>query len=138
MDRPGGLSIFRMDRVSLKEPLMSRSLFRLCVVALAALTFSMVSTVATAQSSSSAPLSGAVVDKDGGVMPGVTVVVKDNATGTNLPAVVTNESGLFTVPSLTPGTYTVSVSLTGFKTAVVNDVKITTGVAANIGKVVLD
>src|SRR4051812_48449890 len=116
---------------------MSRSLFRLCVVAFAALSFSMVSSLASGQGAT-APLSGSVVDKDGGVMPGVTVVVKDNASGTNLPPVVTNESGLFTVASLNPGTYTVTVSLTGFKTAVVNDVKVTTGVPADIGKVKLD
>jgi hypothetical protein len=116
---------------------MSRSLFRLCVVALLALSFSMVSSLASGQGAT-APLSGVVVDKDGGVMPGVTVVVKDNASGANLPAVVTNEAGLFTVASLNPGAYTVTVSLTGFKTAVVNDVRVTTGVPANIGKVTLD
>ena len=118
---------------------MSRGLFRLCVGALGALALSLVSSVAFAQSgSATAPLSGVVVDKDGGVMPGVTVVVKDNATGTTFPAVVTNVAGIFAVPALNPGTYTVTVSLTGFKTAIVNDVKVTTGAAANLGRVRLD
>ena len=115
---------------------MNRSLFRLCV-AVSALALSLWGSAAFGQGAT-APLSGVVVDKDGGVMPGVTVVVKDNGTGANLAPVVTNGSGLFTVPSLNPGLYTVTVSLTGFKTTVLSDVKVTTGVPTNVGNVVLN
>ena len=87
---------------------MSRRVFRL-LVAVAALALTMPSAVAYAQGASTAPLSGVVVDKDGGVMPGVTVVAKDNATGTNLPSVVTNSAGIFNFPSMNPGTYTVTM-----------------------------
>ena len=45
---------------------------------------------------------GTVVDSGGGVIPGATVVVKNNATGTTTTA-VTNASGTFTIPALEPG-----------------------------------
>ena len=51
-------------------------------------------------------------DKDGGVVPGATVVVKNNATGVSQTA-VTNASGAYSVPSLEPGTYTVTITLPG-------------------------
>jgi hypothetical protein len=94
--------------------------------------------VALAQSgSATAPLSGVVTDKDGGVMPGVSITVKNNATGVTLPTVITNEVGLFSMAALDPGTYTVTATLSGFKTVVMNDVKITTATPTNL-KVSLD
>ena len=51
-------------------------------------------------------LSGVVVDGDGGVIPGATVVVKNNATGVAIEA-VTNSTGQFSFPGLNAGTYTV-------------------------------
>ena len=61
---------------------------------------------AFAQTSS---LSGVVVDSNGGVLPGVTVVVKSVATGTTYDA-VTNTEGVFSVPALDAGAYTVTAS----------------------------
>jgi Carboxypeptidase regulatory-like domain len=76
-------------------------------------------------------LSGVVVDTYGGIIPGVNVVVKNNATGTTFES-VTNAEGLFSVPALDAGVYTVTVSLTGFKTSVLNDVRIAPGVLNSI------
>jgi hypothetical protein len=84
----------------------------------------------------STSLSGTVTDSSGGVIPGAAVVVKNNATASEYTA-VSNESGNFTVPSIEPGTYTVTVSLMGFKTAVANDVRVSAGAPANI-KVALE
>jgi hypothetical protein len=78
---------------------------------------------AFAQSSSGSSLSGVVVDSDGGAIPGAAVVVKNNATGVTLEA-VSNASGRFSFPALDAGTYTVTVSLSGFKTFVANDVRL--------------
>ena len=72
--------------------------------------------LASGQGLSTSTLSGAVVDSDGGVIPGATVVVKNDATGVS-NTVVTNGSGTFSVPSIASGTYTVTVSLLGFKSA---------------------
>ena len=66
--------------------------------------------------SSSATLSGVVVDKDGGNVPGATVVVTKTATGEKLSPQVTNASGAYSFPGLAPGKYKVTISLQGFKT----------------------
>src|SRR6187399_1497278 len=66
--------------------------------------------------SSSATLSGVVVDKDGGSVPGATVVVTRIATGEKLSPQVTNASGAYSYPGLAPGKYKVTISLQGFKT----------------------
>src|SRR5919108_6562946 len=68
-------------------------------------------------------LSGTVTDSSGAIIPGASVAVKNVATGTTFET-VTNENGYFSVPALNPGTYTVAVTLMGFKTAVVNDVRV--------------
>jgi hypothetical protein len=85
-----------------------------------------------------APLSGVVVDKDGGAIPGATVVVTDQATAVPLAPVTTNRAGIFSFPALQPGTYSVDASRIGFKTARVRDVRMLTGVPADLGRVVLE
>jgi Carboxypeptidase regulatory-like domain len=86
---------------------------------------------ASAQGSSTAPISGVVVDSSGGVVPGADVLVRNNGTAETFAA-VTSGQGVFSVPSLITGTYTVTVSLQGFKTAVVNNVVVNAGVPASV------
>ena len=45
---------------------------------------------------------------------------------------MTNESGYFTVPALDPGAYTVTVTLMGFKTAVLSDVRVNASTPATV------
>jgi hypothetical protein len=92
-------------------------------VLLSALLVVGVSANALAQSSAASSLSGVVVDADGGAIPGATVVIKNNATSVTTEA-VSNSTGRFAFPGLDAGTYTVTVSLTGFKTFVANDVRL--------------
>lgn len=70
-------------------------------------------------------LVGTVSSPDG-VLPNATVKVKDNKTGRELTA-TSKEDGSFQFPQLDFGTYTVTISVNGFKTYVVNDVKIDAG-----------
>ncbi|HYN08850.1 MAG TPA: carboxypeptidase-like regulatory domain-containing protein [Vicinamibacterales bacterium] len=70
-------------------------------------------------------------DSAGGVIPGASVVVKSNATGTTFEA-MTNSSGAFNVPSLSAGVYTVTVSLQGFKTSIITDVRVQSGIPTTI------
>src|SRR5262245_23026670 len=82
-------------------------------------------------------LSGLVVDKDGGVIPGATVEIKNNATSEKT-IVVTNSSGVFTAPSLNAGTYTVTVTLQGFKTQIIEAVRLLSAQSTAVPKVVLE
>jgi len=85
---------------------------------------------AFAQGASTSSISGTVVDSGGGVIPGATVVVTSESGQTF--NVVTNAEGAFTVPALQPGTYKVTVTLQGFKTAVISDVRIAPNAPARI------
>jgi hypothetical protein len=80
-------------------------------------------------------ITGVVQDSAGGVIPGAAVVV-NSPNGTKFNT-VTNSAGAFNVPALQPGTYSVTVTLQGFKTAVVADVRIQPGTPANL-KVTLE
>jgi len=93
----------------------------------------MASPPAYAQSGSgSTSLSGLVVDAQGGVIPGADVVAKNN-NGTGAPfRGVTDAAGRFVIPSVIPGTYTVTVSLMGFKTAVAPDVQVVSATPASV------
>jgi hypothetical protein len=57
---------------------------------------------------------GTVYDPQQKLVPGATVVVTDEATGVTREA-QTDLEGLFEIPNLRSGTYTVTASLTGFK-----------------------
>src|SRR5215471_7743277 len=98
-----------------------------CAIALVALT----ATMALAQGGVTSTLSGTVTDTTGAVVPGANVVVKRADTGVATEG-VTNAEGQFTVPALNAGTYTVSVSLTGFKSVTLNDVVVNAGVPAGV------
>ncbi len=81
------------------------------------------SLAAFAQSGTTAPLSGSVLDQNGAAISGAEVTVKNNATGTEF-RVKSSGSGAYTVPSLGAGVYTVTVEAQGFKKAVIQDVQI--------------
>jgi hypothetical protein len=87
--------------------------------------------VVAAQGGTTQTLSGVVVDESGGVIPGANVMATHNGTGVAYSS-VSNAQGLFVFPGLNTGTYTVTVSLDGFKTFVSNNVVLTSGIGANV------
>ncbi len=97
----------------------------LCLVVLAAICL-LGSTELVAQVSSSGQLVGTVSDQTGAVIGGAIVKVKDTATGA-LIETKSSAEGHFSVASLRPGSYTVTVTMTGFKAAEYRDVKIVVG-----------
>jgi hypothetical protein len=104
---------------------------RLARVVLAAFVVLAGSASAFGQGASTATISGVVVDPGGLVIPGASVVVKNSGTGEEFTT-VTSDQGVFAVPSLITGRYTVTISLDGFKSAVFTDVVINAGVPANL------
>jgi hypothetical protein len=97
-----------------------------------ALVFALVAAPVFAQGgSSSATLSGVVVDKDGGLIPGATVTVINVATGEKLPIAISNDKGGYSFPGLSIGTYKVTVTLSGFKTSE-TEVRLVGGSSNNI------
>ena len=111
---------------------MSCSLQAARKVLLVALALAMTASLAFAQGTgSSTTLSGLVADAQKAVIPGADVLAKNNATGAEFRA-VTNEGGRFTIASVPPGTYTVTVTLMGFKTAQLPDVTVLTATPAAV------
>jgi hypothetical protein len=73
-------------------------------------------------------LLGVVRDSSGAVLPGVTVSV----TGPNIPraqTTITAENGSYRVGNLPPGTYTLTLELSGFRTAVLQGLRVNVGAA---------
>jgi len=62
-----------------------------------------------------ATLYGAVQDSSGAILPGVTVTVTHQGTSLTRNA-VSDARGEFVLPALPPGTYTIRIELSGFKT----------------------
>src|SRR5262249_8053823 len=73
-----------------------------------------------------AGLSGTVSDASNALIPGVEVTAKNIRTGISTQT-ITNETGNFVLPSLQPGTYTLSAALAGFQTATYNNVELGQG-----------
>ncbi len=68
---------------------------------------------------------GVVKDSSGGVLPGVTVEVRSS--GGVATSAVTDSAGVFRFPTLSPGRYTVTAQLTGFKPSRVENLEVLLG-----------
>jgi hypothetical protein len=84
-------------------------------VAVAALLTIIAAAGASAQSGDTARVFGTVTDESGGVLPGATVAVRNQATGVER-STVSGAEGEYVVPNLPIGTYTVTITLDGFRT----------------------
>lgn len=73
-------------------------------------------------------LRGTVVDPNGLVVPGTTVVAKNEATGVSTPTTTTGDNGTFLFTNLSPGTYSITASgAAGFKTKTVTEIPVRLG-----------
>jgi hypothetical protein len=68
-------------------------------------------------------ISGTIVDNSGGTLPGVTVTITSVERKTT-DSVTTDEAGRFVKERLVPGQYEVKAEITGFKTALVPNVRV--------------
>jgi hypothetical protein len=86
------------------------------IVLAAALIAAIVASVGTLDAQGlTGQISGIITDSSGGVLPGVTVVVKNAGTGL-MRQTVTGTDGGFLFPDLLAGTFDLTVTLQGFKT----------------------
>jgi len=85
-------------------------------------------------------ISGLITDPTGAIVPGASVTLLDQATGTKHSAVST-AAGLYSFVSLAPGNYEVTASAKGFDTAVLKNIRVnvdqvsTANVTLALGKV---
>lgn len=105
---------------------------RFVLIACLACVMGLASTRSYAQGGSTkTALTGTVVDTGGGVIPGASVVIRNIESGVSFDT-VTNADGAFALPALDPGTYSVSVSLQGFKTSVIKDQRLVAASPASV------
>ncbi len=78
-------------------------------------------------------ITGTVSDQQGAAVPNAKITIRDQATGVSYDT-VSNDSGSFTRPSLTPGTYTVVIEAAGFQKSEQTNILVNPGepVAVNI------
>lgn len=87
--------------------------------------------VAHTQTGTSGSLLGVVTDATGAVIAGAEVRVKDEATG-NVRDTKSGGDGTFSLSNVSPGTYTITVTISGFKTSETRNVKVILGTPANV------
>ena len=78
-----------------------------------------------------ASITGRIVDQTGGVLPGTSVTAMHIATGTSRET-VTNSEGLYSLPALQVGRYTVEASLAGYQTVLIDNVEVVVGAATTV------
>ncbi len=97
---------------------------------LGALVFFMFSVLAYGQAQTGT-LRGTVTDPNGGVVAGATVTARNSATGASTRA-TTNGEGIYVIPNLVPGKYSVTVEQTGFSKKAVTDVTVSLGTVSDL------
>ena len=76
-------------------------------------------------------IQGTVSDAQGAVIPGAEIKVVNKLNGATFDT-LSNELGTWALPSMPSATYTVTVSLPGFKTVTIDNVKVDAGVPATV------
>ncbi len=79
----------------------------------------------------SSSIAGTVVDTSGGAIPGVSIEARNTANGAVFTA-VSGSNGAFNILAVPTGTYTVTVTLQGFKTAIFKEVAVSAVSPASI------
>ena len=100
-------------------------------LALIALALLLTSNIQVSAQTPTATLSGAVHDQTGGTISKARVVLVQSETGSQRTA-ETNEAGQFTLSLLPSGTYSLTISFTGFKTEVIKDFRLAAGEKSSI------
>jgi hypothetical protein len=82
-------------------------------------------------------IAGSIRDSQGLALPGASVTLISEARGTRTAPVITNATGDFVVPNVTPDTYTVEVAMPGFSSTVRPGVAVSGGDRVSVGALTL-
>jgi hypothetical protein len=82
-------------------------------------------------------VAGSIKDDQGLRVPGASVTLVSEARGTRVAPVVTNSNGDFVVPNVTADTYTIEVSMPGFRTLRRPGVAVSGGDRVSVGELVV-
>src|SRR6266568_8712799 len=85
----------------------------------------------------SSSLVGTVLDPTGAVVPSAPVTLTDTDTGA-VRSAVTDSAGVFRFLNLSPGNYTVSARVTGFKGLTQNNIMVAANETRDVGKLSLE
>jgi len=93
--------------------LINRIRYGLFCLAILSLAICLGTQHSNAQSTTQGSIAGTVEDPSGAVLPGAAITILNDATGFKV-TLTADSNGFFKAPLLEPGTYTVSISATGF------------------------
>src|ERR1700737_2673155 len=99
-----------------RREMMVAPLSRFLIATSIALGASVVLTLPVAAQVTTGTVEGTVTDEQGGVIPGATLVLVSETRGTKSAPAVTSATGNFVIPNVTADTYTLDVTMRGFKT----------------------
>src|SRR6266478_5265518 len=88
-----------------------------------ALVFACLTGLAACRADELAAVTGLVTDQNGRSVPGVTVIITNLATNVG-SRTVTNDQGIYRVPSLQPGIYRMTLEKDGFKSVVKSSIEL--------------
>ena len=106
-------------------------MLRRVVASLGSLLFFLLLSTTMAAQQGTADLRGRVVDQQGAVLPGVTIVARNQDSGLFRES-LSGADGTFLMSGMTPGVYVVSAELSGFKKHEQRDVRLEVGRAAQL------
>ena len=86
----------------------------------------------------SAQVYGTVKDAQGALIPGATLVLVSESRGTKSAPVVTNSSGDFVFPNITPDTYTLEVTMSSFRSVRRPGVTVSAGDRVAVPAIILE
>jgi hypothetical protein len=117
--------VLEMDEARVQGDPRMNKLFGLAIVPFLAV----VPAFGQATSVNGGAIQGTITDASGAVVPNASIVIKD--VGTNVSRTLTSDGrGFYSVGPLNPGSYTITISLAGFKTLTVQTV-VRTGTATS-------
>ncbi len=101
--------------------------FRMGVAVILTLVFSLMSAGVARAQVTGATVAGTITDPSGGVVAGAAVTTTNTATG-SVREVTSDSAGLYSIPNLAPGDYTLKVTAAGFST------NVQSGLSLNVGQ----